>query len=287
MELCNMTVIRQLLSRHGFSFSKGLGQNFLIQDWVPDRIAEESLIDRSTGVLEIGPGIGCLTQPLGERAGKVVAVELDKRLLPVLDETLAGLDNIKIMQGDILKTDPAAIVRDEFSGLRPAVCANLPYYITSPVIAFLLEARCFDTLTVMVQKEVAARICSPAGRADYSAFTVFINWYAEPEILFDVPSDCFYPKPKVDSAVVFMKIRSSPPVQVTDEALFFRVVKAAFAQRRKTLVNALSAAFGSRVSKSDISDILIACGLDPRIRGEMLDIATFAEISEKFYQALS
>ncbi|MBQ9980302.1 MAG: 16S rRNA (adenine(1518)-N(6)/adenine(1519)-N(6))-dimethyltransferase RsmA [Oscillospiraceae bacterium] len=281
MDLCSMKYLKELLPRHGFSFSKSLGQNFLIEKWVPRRIAEESCLDENTGVLEVGPGVGCLTRELACRAAKVVCVELDKRLLPVLEETLGDLENTKVINGDILKTDTAEIVKTEFSGLRPVVCANLPYYITSPVIAQLLEAGCFDTVTVMVQKEVARRICAPAGRADYGAFTVFVNWYAEPKILFDVPAGCFCPAPKVDSAVVLLKKRSAPPAEVTNTDMFFRVVKASFAQRRKTLLNGLGAVFCDRLTKDAISGALEECGIDPRTRGETLDIQAFAKISEK------
>lgn len=284
MDLCNITEIKALLARHGFHFSKSKGQNFLTASWVPERIAEEAGIDETCGVLEVGPGIGPLTRQLCRRANRVVAVEVDTTLQPLLAETMAGCDNLEILFRDILKTDIPALVREEFGDLRPVACANLPYYITTPVLAALLESRCFSSVTVMVQKEVAQRICSPAGRSDYGAFSVFCQYYAEPALLFDVPPACFIPQPKVTSAVLRLDVRSTPPCEILNEKLFFRVVKAAFAQRRKTLLNALSSGF-SEYSKAELSALLESCGFVPTIRGETLDIPGFAAIANALARA--
>lgn len=278
MDLCNINQIKDLLGRSGFRFSKSMGQNFLIAPWVPERIAEEAGLDENTGVIEIGPGIGCLTAQLSKSAGKVVAVELDNDLRPVLKETLSDCPNTEVVFGDILKMNLQELVSEKLSGLRPVVCANLPYNITSPVIAAILEARCFDTVTVMVQREVAQRMCAKAGAADYGAFTVFVNWYAQSELLFDVSPDCFMPQPKVTSSVIRLTNRGEKPVPVEDEELFFRVVRAAFNQRRKTLVNALSSGLGE-YTKEKIGEIVISCGYNDRIRGETLDILGFARIA--------
>lgn len=286
MNLCDIQEIKALLARHGFRFSKSKGQNFLIQSWVPREIAEAAGIDENCGVLEVGPGIGPLTDQLCIHARKVLAVEIDTSLRPILAETMAGRDNLTIQFGDILKLDIPALVQAEFSGLRPVACANLPYYITSPVLAVLLECRCFEAVTVMVQKEVAQRICSEAGSRDYSAFTVFCNYYARPELLFDVPASCFIPQPKVTSAVLKLHMRTEPPCRILDEKLFFRVVKASFAQRRKTLVNGLSAAFAP-LTKQDLAAVVEACGLPPAVRGETLDIEGFAAIANHLYSILN
>ena len=242
IDVCNPGVIRELLARYGFHFSKSKGQNFLTQRWVPERIVQASGIDGSCGVVEIGPGFGPLTQELCLRAGKVVAIEVP--------------------------------------GLRPDACANLPYYITSPVLTKLLESRCFSSITVMVQKEVAQRICAAPASKDYSAFTVLCNYHAQPELLFDVPASCFIPQPKVTSAVVCLKTRETPPAQIDDERLFFRTVRAAFAQRRKTLLNALTSGFGE-LSKADLAAALEVCGIPAAVRGETLDIPTFAALSNE------
>lgn len=286
MDLCNITEIKALLARHGFHFSKAKGQNFLTAAWVPERIAEEAGVDETCGVLEVGPGIGPLTRQLCRRAGKVVAVEVDTSLQPLLVETMAGCDNLEILFRDILKTDIPALVQEEFAGLRPMACANLPYYITTPILAALLESRSFSSVTVMVQKEVAQRICAPAGKSEYGAFSVFCQYYAEPRLLFDVPPSCFIPQPKVTSAVLTLPVRSAPPCDVADEKLFFRVVRASFAQRRKTLLNALSSGF-SELSKAELAEIIEACGLAPTVRGETLDIPTFAAIANALAARLS
>lgn len=280
MDLCNINEIKALLARHGFHFSKAKGQNFLTQNWVPREIVARAGIDETCAALEVGPGIGPLTQELCRSAKKVIAIEVDRSLQPVLAETMAGNENLEIIFGDVLKTDIRALVAAEFAGLRPVACANLPYYITTPILAALLESRAFESITVMVQKEVAQRICAAPASKDYSAFTVLCNYHAQPELLFDVPASCFIPQPKVTSAVVCLKTRETPPAQIDDERLFFRTVRAAFAQRRKTLLNALTSGFGE-LSKADLAAALEVCGIPAAVRGETLDIPTFAALSNE------
>lgn len=277
--LSDIGTIKELLSRHGFSFSKALGQNFLVNPTVCPRMAESSGAGQGVGVLEIGPGIGVLTQELCQLADKVVAVELDKRLLPVLDETLAEFDNIKIVNADVLKLDLNRLIAEEFDGLEVVVCANLPYYITSPVIMKLLEDRLPVTaVTVMVQKEAAQRICAPVGSRESGAVTVSVNYYAKPELLFHVSAGSFMPAPKVDSAVIRLDILQEPPVDC-DRAAFFRVVKAAFAQRRKVIANSLSAGLG--ISKSNAAALLEQAGIAPNARAEQLSLQDFAAIARQ------
>ena len=280
MDLCDIGQIKALLARHGFRFSKSMGQNFLIADWVPREIAKASGAGPGSGVLEVGPGIGCLTRELAQRAGRVVSVELDKALPPILAETLADCPNAQVVSGDILKTDIPALVEERFPGLAPIACANLPYNITTPVVTALLEAGCFTSVTVMIQREVAKRICAAPGTADYGAFSVYCQYYTDPKILFEVPPDCFLPAPKVTSAVVRLAPRPAP-AQVDDPDHFFRVVRAAFALRRKTLLNSLSANLGGRYSKEELSQAIAACGLPPDIRGERLSIPQFAQLSRR------
>ena len=280
IEVCNLHVMKPLLAQHGFHFSKAKGQNFLIAPWVPQRIAEEAGVDETAGVLEIGPGIGPLTQQLALRAGKVCAVELDQRLKPILDLTVGEFENLQILWNDVLKLDVPALVKEKFSGLRPMACANLPYYITSPILTALLEAECFESVTVMVQKEVAQRIAAKPGTADYSAFTVFCQYYAEPRLLFDVPAGCFLPQPKVTSAVITLQTRKQRPWHIEDQEIFFRTVRASFAMRRKTLQNGLAAGF-PELGKTGAGEVIAACGFEPTIRGEGLDIAGFAAIANE------
>ena len=243
--LSDISVIKSVLSRHGFTFSKALGQNFIINPGVCPRIAEEGGAGEGVGVLEVGAGIGVLTAELAKRASKVVCVELDTRLLPVLDETLGEFDNVKIINGDILKVDIHRILEDEFGNMPVVVCANLPYYITSPVIMRLLESRLrIDSVTVMVQKEAAVRLCADVGSRDSGAVTVAVNYYAEAQKLFDVSRGSFMPSPNVDSAVIRLDILKNPPIEVSDEKFFFSMVKAAFSQRRKTASNGISAGMG-------------------------------------------
>lgn len=280
MNLTDYSEIRELLLRHGFRFSKSLGQNFLTASWVPEQIADSAMIDSATGVLEVGPGIGCLTEQLSRRAGKVISVELDKALMPILSETLTGCDNTEVLFADILKTDLDQIVKNDFAGLKPVVCANLPYNVTTPVLTKLVTSGLFSSVTVMIQREVAKRICAPAGDADYSAFGILMQWYTEPEILFDVPPSCFVPQPKVTSSVIRLVKRDEPPAKVTDEEQMFAIIRAAFNQRRKTLVNAVSANV-KEIDKEVLTEVLTECGFDARVRGEVLSVSDFAMISDK------
>lgn len=281
MERNDKAAIEALLRRHGFHFSKSMGQNFLINPDVPAAIAESSRADETNGVLEIGPGIGALSSQLCRRAGKVVAVELDKTLLPILDETMANFDNFEVVSADILKTDIPALVCEKFAGLTPIVCANLPYNITTPAITALIESRCFASITVLVQKEVAERLCAKPGTPAYGAFSVFMQYYTEPELLFEVPKECFEPMPKVTSTVLRAVMREKPPVAVADEAFFFKTVYAAFALRRKTLVNSLMTVFGTQFTKEELTQRIVDCGLDASVRGEKLGLAEFAALSAK------
>ena len=280
INVCDIQVMKPLLAAHGFHFSKAKGQNFLIAPWVPESIALESGVDETVGVLEIGPGIGPLTQQLSLRAGKVCAVEVDERLKPILDITLEECPNVEILWGDVLKQDIPALVAEKLPGLRPMACANLPYYITSPILTALLEAECFEAVTVMVQKEVAQRIAAQPGSADYSAFTVFCQYYAEPELLFDVPAHCFLPQPKVTSAVITLRTRKERPWDIADTDLFFRVVRASFAMRRKKLSNGLASGF-PELGKAGAEEVIAACGFSPNVRGETLSIPEFGKIANE------
>ena len=266
MDLCNIDTILAVLGRHGFRFSKSLGQIFLTEAWVPARIAESCGVDETSCALEVGPGMGCLTEQLSTRAGQVCSIELDRALFPVLEETLADCHNVEIVQGDVLKCDLAGICREKFGGKPVYACANLPYYITTPAITAMLESKAFSAITVMVQKEVAQRI--------------YITYYAQAEILFDVPRDCFVPQPKVDSAVVRLIPRSEPPVQVSNEKLLFTLIKAAFGQRRKTLANALGGVLGASLGKAGIVQLITDCGFDARVRGEKLSLEDFAALTQ-------
>lgn len=280
MNLTDINQIRELLARHGFRFSKSLGQNFLTASWVPETIADSAGLDESTGVLEVGPGIGCLTKELSIRAGRVVSVELDRALRPILAETLGDCTNVEIVYGDVLKQDIAALVREKLPGLRPVLCANLPYNVTTPLLTAFIEADCFESVTVMIQREVARRICARSNTADYGAFGIFVQWHMETELLFDVPPSCFVPQPKVTSSVIRLTRRETPPVSVDDEKLMFRIIRAAFNQRRKTLANAISSGI-AEISKEQAETVIAKCGFDTRIRGEALDVVGFAEIADK------
>ena len=255
-----------------------MGQNFLIEGWVPRDIAAASGADEHTGVLEIGPGIGPLTRELARRAGKGVSVELDRRLWPVLEETMAGCENFTLVQGDVMQQDLAALVGEHFGGLRPILCANLPYNITTPLLTRVVESRCFDSVTVLIQKEVAQRICAAPGTADYGAFTLLMQYYTQPELLFTVSNTCFLPAPKVTSAVIHCRSRKAPPVEVCSREMLFRTVRAGFALRRKTLVNSLQTAFP--LPKERLTEIVAACGLDPSVRGERLGLAEYARLAD-------
>ena len=278
INVCDIQVMKPLLQEHGFRFSKAKGQNFLIASWVPESIAREAGVDETAGVLEIGPGIGPLTQQLCLRAGRVCAVELDTRLKPLLDITVGEFSNLEILWADALKLDLPGLVREKFGGLRPMACANLPYYITTPILAALLEADCFDSVTVMVQKEVAQRIAAAPGTADYGAFSVLCQYYAEPELLFDVPAHCFLPQPKVTSAVIRLKVRKNRSWGEADREIFFRTVRASFAMRRKKLSNGLAAGF-PELGKAGAEAVILRAGFPENVRGETLGIPEFVQIA--------
>ncbi len=278
--LTDIGTIKDILGRHGFHFSKALGQNFIVNPSVCPRMAEESGIDGNCGVIEIGAGIGVLTAELAKRAKKVVVIEIDTKLLPILDETLKDFDNIEIINQDVLKTDLAALMGEKFDGMPVYVCANLPYYITSPVIMALLESRLpIEAVTVMVQKEAAQRICAPVGSRLSGAVTVAVDYYAHAQKLFDVSAGSFMPAPKVDSCVIRMDIRKTPEIEITDEELFFRMVHAAFGQRRKTAANSISA--GSGIPKDAVIKAIEECGFEPSVRAEGLTMRELAALSEK------
>lgn len=277
-DLANPAQIKALLARHGFHFSKALGQNFLINPSVCPRMAALCGAEEAAGVLEIGPGIGVLTAELARRAKKVVALELDTRLLPVLAETLDQFSNVRVVQGDAMEADLAALIREEFGG-QVAVCANLPYYITSPLLMRLLESHLPVTaVTVMVQKEAAARICAAPGSRDTGAVSLAVRYYASPRVLFDVSAGSFLPRPQVDSCVIRLDLHQEPPVAVRNEALLFRVVRAAFAQRRKMLRSALPAGLG--LPRERVAAALRKAGVDESLRGERLTLADFARVAD-------
>jgi len=287
MNLTDIREIQALLERHKFRFSKSMGQNFLTASWVPEDIAASAMLDEKTGVVEVGPGIGCLTNELSKRAGKVLSVELDKSLKPILGETLAHCDNVEIVFSDVLKLKLSELVREKMPGMEKyAVCANLPYNVTSPLLTAFIEAGCFEHITVMIQREVAKRICAAPNTADYGAFGIFVQWYMDTELLFDVPPSCFIPQPKVTSSVIRLTRREKHPAQVKDEKLMFKIIRAAFNQRRKTLVNAIGSQV-SGVSKEMAAQAIEACGFDARIRGEVIDLVGFAKISDKLTDILS
>ena len=276
--LSDIGTIKDILSRHGFTFSKSLGQNFLINPSVCPRMAELSGAGKGVGVIEIGPGIGVLTNELCKLADKVVAIELDKRLLPVLEETLGEYDNLKVVNADVLETNLHKLIEDEFSGMEVVVCANLPYYITSPVIMKLLEDKLpISAITVMVQKEAAQRICAEVGSRQSGAVTVSVNYYAKTEMLFSVSAGSFMPAPKVDSAVIRLNVLDKPPVMVNDEKKFFSVVKASFSQRRKVISNSLSS--GLSLDKSRTAEILEKSDVPLNARAEKLSLQNFADIA--------
>ena len=278
--LSDLNTVRAVLSRHGFSFSKALGQNFLIDGTVCPRMAEAAVCSPEDGVLEIGPGIGVLTAQLGLRAKKVVAVELDKRLLPVLEETLGEFDNVEVVNGDVLKLDLAKLIAEKFADCkRVSVCANLPYYITSPVIMRLLEERLpLSKIVVMVQKEAAERLCAAVGTREAGAVTVAVQYYAEAERLFSVDRHCFVPSPNVDSAVMRLSVREQPEFSVKDEKFFFKLVKSAFAQRRKTAQNGISAGLG--LPKEQVAEALEKIGLQKDIRAEKMTMADLSALAD-------
>ena len=278
MRFTDIGTVKGLMEKHGIKFQKKFGQNFLINEDIPMRIADECGAGKDDCVLEIGPGIGTLTRELCSVAGKVVAVEIDSGLIPVLEETLGDFDNVEVINSDIMKIDINALYEENFKGKNVYVCANLPYYITTPILMLLLESRLpFKKMTFMVQKEVADRLSSNSKEGDYGAVTASVSYYGKVEKLFNVSAGNFMPAPKVDSAVIQITLYDEPPVKVIDEKLFFKVIKAAFEQRRKTLINALSGKMD--ISKEEITASVVETGLDPNIRGEKLDISEFAELS--------
>lgn len=282
-KLSDISTIRAVLEKNGFHFSKALGQNFLINPSVCPRMAALSGAADCAGAVEVGPGIGVLTWELSQVAKKVVSIELDKRLLPVLDETLADCDNVKILNADVMKLDLRRMIEEEFPGGEVAVCANLPYYITSPVIMRLLEERLpVTSITVMVQKEAAERLCAHLGERACGAVSAAVWYYAEPEILFQVSRGSFMPAPNVDSAVIRLRIRRTPPVEVADEPFFFRVVRAAFAQRRKTAVNSIANTLGR--SKQAVATAFDAAGVPQNARAEALTLEDFAALTAGLLQ---
>lgn len=282
-KLSDISTIRAVLEKNGFHFSKALGQNFLINPSVCPRMAALSGAADCAGAVEVGPGIGVLTWELSQVAKKVVSIELDKRLLPVLDETLADCDNVKIVNADVMKLDLRRMIEEEFPGGEVAVCANLPYYITSPVIMRLLEERLpVTSITVMVQKEAAERLCAHPGERACGAVSAAVWYYAEPEILFQVSRGSFMPAPNVDSAVIRLRIRRTPLVEVADEPFFFRVVRAAFAQRRKTAVNSIANTLGR--SKQAVAAAFDAAGVPQNARAEALTLEDFAALAAGLLQ---
>lgn len=278
--LTNINVIKDIFERHGFTFSKALGQNFIINPAICPKIAEMGNAKKGFGIIEIGTGVGVLTNELAKRADKVVAVEIDTRLIPILEETLSEYDNVTVINADVMKTDLKAVIEEHFNGLDVAVCANLPYYITSPIIMYLLESRLpIKSITVMVQKEAGVRLCAKPGSRECGAVTAAVHYYAEPKLLFNVSRGSFMPAPNVDSCVIRLDIRETPPVSVADEKYFFRMVRGAFSQRRKNLANSLSSSMA--IPKSDVINAIRAAGLSENIRPEQLTLQQFADVAEQ------
>ncbi len=281
MNLTSPSQIKKLMESHGIRFNKGFGQNFLVSPEIPMRIADECGADQSCGIIEVGPGIGTLTCELAQVAKKVVSVEIDTGLIPVLNETLSDLDNVKIINQDILKTDLKGLIRTEFDGMDICVCANLPYYITTPILMFFIESGIeFKSITVMVQKEVAIRLCSKPKDPDYGAITAAIARYGNARKLFNVPAGCFMPAPKVESAVLQIIPHNEKPYTVKSEEMLTKVIRAAFSQRRKTLVNTLSGSF-QKVGKEQLREIVLSCGFYETVRGEELGIKEFALLADR------
>ncbi len=286
MNLCDIKTVKQVMGMFHLTFRKEFGQNFLTDRSVVEDIADACCQDERSTILEIGPGMGTLTYELALRHKRVVALEIDRGLIPVLDYTLGEFDNVTVHNEDVMQADLEALLAPAFAEGPVSVCANLPYYITSPILMKLLECGLpFDYITVMIQKEVADRLCSPAGGKDYGAITAVLAYYGEAEKLFVVPADKFIPAPKVDSAVIRIRLYKERPYHPKNEALMFRTIKAAFAQRRKTLSNALSAGF-SELTKEQINSVITSCGFEPSIRGERLDVAQFVELSDKLGELL-
>lgn len=283
MQLSNISVIKGLLNKYGFSFSKALGQNFLVNPSVCPKMAELGGAAPGVGIIEIGAGIGVLTDELAKRADKVVCIEIDERLLPILEETLSDHSNVKIIHADVLEVDLPRLIAEEFPGMDVYVCANLPYYITSPIIMHLLEQRLpIKTVTVMVQKEAAVRICALPATRDVGAVSIAVRYYSQPKKLFEVSRGSFMPAPDVDSTVIRLDVLEAPPVAIQDEKTFFKVVKGAFSQRRKTIHNALSSFFS--LPKGEMEAVLTACGVKANLRAEQLQMEDFAAIADEVYR---
>ena len=283
-ELTDLSVIRTLCEKYDFALSKGFGQNFIINPGLPPKIVDASGVDKSWGVLEIGPGIGVLTKELAQRAAKVVSIEVDERLPPLLAETMAGVENFKLVLQDVLKVDLRALIEEEFPGMPVAVCANLPYYITSPILMRLLEEKLpIRHITVMVQKEAAQRITAAPGSREAGAISYAVAYYAKPRLLFSVQPGSFYPPPKVTSAVIQLEVRQSPAVETADEAGFFRLIRAAFSQRRKTAANSVSGALG--IPKAAVMSALEAAGLPATARPEQLTLEDFSRLQRQLAAA--
>jgi len=271
------------MSKHGARLSKGLGQNFIVDPDVCPEIAHISGADKNTGVIEIGPGIGVLTAQLAKRCKKILAIEIDKTLLPVLGETLAEFDNISVLNADVLKTDLSSLIAEHFADMDVIVCANLPYYITSPIVMYLLESKLpIRSITVMVQKEAAQRICAPMPSRASGAITAAVRYHSNPSLLMDVPREAFLPPPNVDSAVIQLDILTEPPIPVLDETRFFKVVAASFSQRRKTLVNTLASSLGR--NKAEIAEILNTVNIPQTARAEELSMEDFGRLAERLLQ---
>lgn len=279
MDLCNLSVIKSLMADAGITFRKDYGQNFLINRIIPEEIAERCTDNPHSMILEIGPGIGCLTQELAMRYDRVVAVEIDKGLIPVLEKTLAEYDNVTVINNDVMKIDIAELIEEYSDGRPVSVCANLPYYITTPILMHLLESGVkFDSITVMVQNEVATRLIASPGNSEYGAITAVLNYYGRVNRLFKVSAGCFIPAPKVDSAVIRIDLYKEPPFEIKDEKLFRALIKAAFEMRRKTLMNAVSAKL-SHIEKSRLAEALVSIGHPENVRGERLSVEDFAKLS--------
>ncbi len=283
--LWDMGEIKRIMESSGFTFSKALGQNFLINPSVCPKMAELCGADENTGVIEVGPGIGVLTNELCKVAKKVVAIELDERLPAILGKTLADHDNVKVISGDVMKIDLHKLIEDEFQGMDVVVCANLPYYITSPVIMKLLEEKLpIKALTVMVQKEAADRLCAQMGTRECGAVTAAVRYYSEPKLLFKVSAGSFMPAPKVDSAVIRMDVDKKPALEIKDEKLFFRVVRGAFSQRRKTVANSLSSMLS--IDKQTVNSAIVKAGVNPQARPEAMTLEEFAALSNALLEEM-
>ena len=285
MNLCDINQIKLLLARHGFKFSKDLGQNFLCDEEIPATIAQEAGITPETCVVEVGPGIGALSAQLCKRAKKVVAIELDRRLPAILAETMAAFDNFTLVEGDVLKVNLPELCKEQFGDAPVIACANLPYYITTPAITALLESGCFKSVVVMVQKEAAQRICAQPGDKDYSAFTAQVAYFAKPSVILDVPHELFIPAPKVDSAVLKLDLWETTPVTGQKNEVF-RVIRAAFANRRKTFANGLCIEYGKKLTKQRAEELLVSMGFAANVRGESLSVEKFGEIAVKLHEYL-